>query len=178
LVANSFPPVFLQEKIMRRASLAIVLAFLLPPAAVCAQSTPAPKPDFASFAFMLGTWSCRTTTDPDAALIGRTFPFVVAADPGGYSYVATTPHAKRYLMHDAATGTWVSTALTTDGASYSDRSPGWSGDAIVFTDAFASDGSGLGSTTIRKVNANEFTLHWVGPGAKGTETSDQTCSKS
>jgi hypothetical protein len=161
---------------MRIAPLAIGLTFLLS-AAVRAQSTPAPKPDFAPFSFMLGSWTCRTTSDTDAAMIGRTYPFVVTADPGGYWYVATTPHSKRYLAHDATTASWVSTALTTDGASYSDRSSGWSGDSVMFKDAFASDGSGLGSTTITKVSANQYALHSVSPGAKGTEVFDQTCTK-
>jgi hypothetical protein len=166
-----------EEKTMRIARLAVALTFLMSTAAR-AQSAPAHKPDFGSFRFMVGSWSCRTTRDPDAAMIGKTLPLVVEADPGGYWYVATSPHAKRYLTHDAATGSWVSTALTTTGESYADRSTGWSGDSVVFKDAFASDGSALGSTTITKVSAREFTLRAVDPAPTGTETYEQSCIKS
>jgi hypothetical protein len=142
-----------------------------------AQSAPSTKPDFAAFAFLEGSWSCTIVRDADAKSIGQNYPFVVTADPSGFWFVATTPHTKRYLGYDSTTKKWSTTALTTDGKSYADTSPGWSGNTIVFTDAFNSDGSPLGSTTLTKVSEHEYTMHGVSPSAQGQDVYDHTCRK-
>jgi hypothetical protein len=160
---------------MRIAPLVLTLALAVP-MSLPAESATA-KPDFSSFAFIQGTWSCKVTKSSDLKSVGLTYPFVVTADPGGYWYVAKSPHSKRYLTHDAKTAKWVSTDLTDDGGSYSSSAPGWSGKKIIFADTFNSDGSPLASTTLTKMSAKEYTIHSVEPTAKGPDVYDETCTK-
>ncbi len=160
---------------MRIAPFVLSLGLLAP---VAAHAAPPDKPDFSSFAFLVGTWSCSTTKDTEGAGTGKTHAFTAAADPSGYWIVAKSEHVTRYLTHDAKTGKWVATALTTDGGSYSATSLGWSGSSVEFTDSFNSDGSPLGYAVLTKQSEREYTLR-AGDGSSSSPSSyEETCKKS
>jgi hypothetical protein len=159
---------------------AIVLACgLLAPAAALAQNSAPPKPDFSSFAFLNGTWSCAVTKDDGGHLAGTSYTMSFSADPNGYWNVSTSGHhVKRYLSHDAGTSRWVLTALYDDGGSSVSTSPGWSGDSITFLDAFNSDGSPLGYAVVTKQSERAYTVH-AGNGSPTTpDVYEESCTKS
>lgn len=158
---------------MRLIPFALVLCALAPCGAR-AQATDPPKPDFSRFAFMKGSWTCTITSAPNPKMVGQSATLAISADPNGYQYLLHGPSSTRYLSYDVKTARWFSTGITAHGESSADTSPGWSGNTIVFSDAFNSDGSKLGTTTITKASDRSMTI--VGTDSSAGGDIAQSCA--
>ncbi len=122
------------------------------------ESTPipqAPKPDFSSMKFMLGTWHCSNRSSR------RPTPFttttVTTLDPTGYWMVvkSSTPtlswssaiNSTDSITYDPVFNRWADIYTDDQGGYGVTYSPGWKGDTITWTDPLFTPGPAIVSTS-------------------------------
>ncbi|MBC5810212.1 MAG: hypothetical protein GIW95_05045 [Candidatus Eremiobacteraeota bacterium] len=155
------------------------------------QATPVPdsKGDFSSMMFLLGTWNCKTTKSSGGRGAGRTETDVTTMVMDGH-YMQTdgtskpfdaartkTITTRSWVGYDTKTKSWYSFGMGNFGGFGMSTSPGWVGNAMVWTDKYASDGGDLGKTTVTKVSDTKTTSTAVTKTAKGTKTTSDACIK-
>jgi hypothetical protein len=150
-------------------ALTSTVAFAQTPAV---EKTPIPalaKPDFSKM--FLGAWRCSTKSSRRAWSYETTSTSSVR--PDGYwlettSHIAKTPVAAAFqstdlVTYDAATKRWVDIQTDEQGNYSVATSPGWHGDTIVWTTAFAPKSAGIASinpTSITRMSATKYTSFW------------------
>jgi hypothetical protein len=153
----------------------LVAAFAVTASAGFAQSieaTPAPKPpkpNFAPFKFMVGTWTCNTKSARRPAPYETTTTY--AFDPSGYWLVGkstTKPMAwfpyessgEDRITYDSDTGRWID-VLNGDFGGYDlSAAKGWSDNQIVWHDIAFAKGKDVASQTdftLTKVSDTKMT---------------------
>jgi len=131
--------------------------------------------DASSLSYFVGTWSCKTTKDPNPKMMGQVSTLTMTATktwlkvkvPGGTVYV--TRDVK--LNKDAAV------YLGDDGGYGLQRGPGWTGNTLTFTDIVNAGGDPLGVQTITKQSATAFHNTYAAKTPKGTIVSEMECTK-
>ena len=139
-----------------------------------AQAAPAAG-DASSLSYFVGTWSCKTTKDPNPKMMGQISTLTITASkswlkvkiPGGTVYV--TRDVK--LNKDAAV------YLGDDGGYGLQRGPGWTGNTLTFTDIVNAGGDPLGVQTLTKQSATAFHNTYTAKTPKGTIVSEMECTK-
>lgn len=156
------------------------------------ETTPIPtnaKPDWSSMKFNLGSWTCVSRSSRRAA------PFTSTAstsmDATGYWMITKTVIPKLswasgatsidMITYDPQQHRWVD-VYTDDQGNYDvSYSPGWKGNAMVWTDALFTPGPDIiaaSPATLTKVSDTKTTSHNTFTEKSGTvRTSDTTCTK-
>jgi hypothetical protein len=133
----------------------------LPANAAGVQPTPIPRdprPDFSQFQFLVGNWNCTI----DSSRRPRPFPTTVrtSIDSNGYWLLMKTTTGKvpwnpiaiattDSLTYDATTSRWIDISMDDYGAYDVSASPGWSGNALVWSELATQKLHGLTSTSPR-----------------------------
>src|SRR5579862_1069696 len=171
----------------RSVFLGLAMAALLGTVAVAAapkiETTPVPaaaKPDFSKIAFMTGSWTCSIMSSR------RPGPYTVTStttmSPDGYwmvtqstvhkaSWIPNSFKTEDKMTYDTSTNRWVD-ITTGDGGAYDvTTSPGWNGNAIVWTDAIYPKTNATATnnpTTVTKVSDTKTTAtnSFIEPGGR------------
>lgn len=119
-----------------------------------------PRPDFSSFMFYTGTWTC--SPNASGKPISHTAVTSVGFD-GMWLVERDTPSGIRYLTHDPSVDRWVEVGVSGSGRYWMGSSPGWHDNRILFTtkwldgswqtDAITKDGSTRRHDNYRGVDA-------------------------
>lgn len=137
------------------------------------ESTPIPnppKPDFSSMNFNLGSWTCSSQSSR------RPAPYithsVTTIDPTGYWMVTKSTTAKTswapetrstdWVTWDSDANRWADMNLGDYGAYDTTTSPGWTGNAMVWTDVLFKPGKDVVAVTpmtSTKVSNTKITQH-------------------
>jgi hypothetical protein len=136
------------------------------------EKTPIPplaKPDFSNM--LLGTWRCSTKSSRRAWSYETTS--TTSPSPDGYwlvtkSKIARTPITAAFqstdmVTYDSSTRRWIDIETDEQGNYGVTTSPGWNGNTIVWTNAFAPKSAGIASTnptSITRVSATKYTSLW------------------
>jgi hypothetical protein len=161
---------------VRRAFVAFcACAAILAPQAILAQqieSTPipqAPKPDFSSMAFLVGTWSCSTKSSRRPAAYTTTVTDAISPDGWWIDQASVTQPMPWFshrltvydkITYDASTKRWVDVNYGGDGFYGLSLSSGWNGNSIVWHDpTFApnADVTSQTDTTMTKYSDTKYT---------------------
>lgn len=174
----------------------VVAAFAVTASAAFAQSmesTPAPKPpkpNFAPYTFIVGTWSCSTKSARRPAPYETTTTYEL--DPTGYWLIGkSTTKAMAWfpyeasgedrITYDADTGRWVDTFNGDFGGYDLSTSKGWSGETIVWHDLAFARGKDVASQTnltITKVSDSKMASRSTFTTVKGRSVGvTSTCTK-
>jgi hypothetical protein len=149
-------------------------AALLAPRTVIAQveSTPvpeAPKPDFSSMSFLVGTWSCSTKSSRRPTAFATTVTDAMSPDgwwieqksvnqPMSWFNHVVTFYDK--ITYDASTKRWIDVNFGEMGGYGLSTSSGWNGNSIVWHDpTFApnADVASQSDTTMTKDSNTKYT---------------------
>ncbi|HEY1655174.1 MAG TPA: hypothetical protein VGF86_08690 [Candidatus Tumulicola sp.] len=160
--------------IFRPLAFAAALVATMVPAFASAQveATPipnAPKPNFSSMQFMIGSWSCSTKSSRRPAAYVTTSTY--ALDSTGYwieqssvtkpvAWVKSTLSVNDKITYDPTTKRWVDVTYGDQGAYGLSFSKGWVGNYLTWHDvSFAPNGdiSAQSDTTLTKVSATKVT---------------------
>lgn len=114
--------------------------------AALVEATPIPrdlKPDFTNFRFLMGQWTCMV----DSARRPRPFKQVLSTSVSGDGYWMVTKTitepvpwnpititAMDYLTYDPTTTRWIDITMDDYGLYDLSASPGWNGNAVVWTE--------------------------------------------
>lgn len=156
------------------------------------ESTPipqAPKPDFSSMKFMLGTWHCinRSSRRPTSF----TTTTVTTLDPTGYWMIvkSATPqlswsspiNSTDSITYDPVFRRWADVYTDDQGGYGVTYSPGWKDDTITWTDALFTPGPAIVSTSptvTTKDSASKTSSHSTFQEKSGRSvTYDVVCTK-
>ncbi|MBV8638199.1 MAG: hypothetical protein JO322_08955 [Candidatus Eremiobacteraeota bacterium] len=148
--------------------------FLMPVAGVAQtmESTPIPlpgKPDFSAMQFMVGTWSCRTTSSRRPAPYISTSTYTMSPDgwwlnettvqnPVPWFNQRVTSYDK--FTYDSDTKRWIDMTYGDMGTYGLTTSTGWNGNAMVWHDANFAPGADVKSAsdlTVTKVSSGKMT---------------------
>jgi hypothetical protein len=157
------------------------------------ESTPAPKPpkpNFAPYTFLVGTWTCDTKSARRPAAYHTTTTY--AFDPTGYWLVGkSTTKAMAWfpyessgtdrITYDAETGRWIEAFNGTFGGYDLSESKGWSGPTLVWHNLAFARGKDVASQrdlTITKVSSSKMTSQTTFTTVKGRSVGVTTnCTK-
>jgi hypothetical protein len=124
---------------MKRALVLAVMGNLLL-AELAAAPPPAPKPDFSSFLFYTGTWTCAQVVggalrSPHTAVtrVGMNGTWMIEHDTSRVAESDKVVTGTRYLTYDQSIMRWVEVGVNSSGGYWTASSPGWRGNTIVFT---------------------------------------------
>lgn len=98
-----------------------------------------PKPDFSSFMFYTGTWTCwqmvggKPQTHVAVAALSPDGMWMIERDTQRIEDADVTVAGTRYLTYDATIARWVEVGVNSVGGYWLGSSPGWQGATIVFT---------------------------------------------
>lgn len=157
------------------------------------EATPIPrdlKPDFSAMSFQVGTWDCMVDSSR------RPRPFATTAttaiSPDGYWLVTKTITGKvpwnpiriantDYVTYDRTTSRWLDISMDDFGAYDVSASPGWTGNALVWTELVYQKLHGLTSShrrTVTKLSDTKTVVDQSFAEASGKHVSVKTaCTK-
>ncbi len=157
------------------------------------EATPIPRdlrPDFSTMSFQVGMWNCAVDSSR------RPRPFTTTAttsiSPDGYWLVTKTITGKvpwnpvtiantDYVTYDRTTSRWLDISMDDFGAYDVSASPGWTGNAFVWTERVYQKLHGLTSShlrTLRKVSDTKTIVDQSFAEASGKPVSVRTtCTK-
>jgi hypothetical protein len=155
-----------------------------------AEKTPVPpqaKPDFSNM--LLGTWRCSTKSSRRAWSYETTS--TTSPSPDGYwlvtkSMIAKTPITAAFastdmVTYDASAKHWVDIETDEQGNYGVTTSPGWHGNTIVWTNAYAPKSVGIASTnptSVTRVSPTQYTSFWSFTESNGRPVTVKTvCNK-
>jgi hypothetical protein len=177
-------------------TIAAILAFSVA-GARAAQTTEspaprAPKPNFSSFSFLLGTWSCTWKRSNHKVPVRSITTWT--RDDSGYWLTGSTDNppvkwfpyevkARERITYDSAAKLWVYVNWDDAGGYNLYTTPGFRGDTAVWTDRSflpTRQISGISAYTMKKFGDNKYTGTYSLIGAKGSAivVDVDTCSKS
>lgn len=177
---------------MRKLILGSILMVVSTALALGQEGPPKPAPEMANLKYFAGTWSCNG--DSPAGPFGPAHKtqgtLTLKADLDGFWYVGTAtekktasnPHPVKGMLHvgyDAGAKQYVQLWIDNFGSHAVQMSPGWEGDAIVYTGEQNLMGEkATAKDTLTKKGANEF-VHKFELTMKGeTHTIvEETCKK-
>jgi hypothetical protein len=154
-----------------RAILALVFALLSSVSLAGAQveSTPippAPKPDFSKMQFLVGTWDCSTMSARRPGPYKSTVTTTI--EPNGYwmsnktvihkaSWIPAEFSGEDRMTYDASTSRWIDISTDETGGYDITTSPGWNGNAIVWTELTYTKGNNTATENETTVTKNSDT---------------------
>jgi hypothetical protein len=90
----------------------------------------APRPDFSSFMFYMGTWTC--SPNASGRPVSHTAETRIGFD-GMWMIERDAPAGIRYLTYDKSIERWVEVGVSGNGGYWMGSSLGWHGNTILFT---------------------------------------------
>jgi hypothetical protein len=145
------------------------------------------KPDFSNM--LLGMWRCSTKSSRRAWSYETTS--TTSPSPDGYwlvtkSMIAKTPITAAFastdmVTYDASAKHWVDIETDEQGNYGVTTSPGWHGNTIVWTNAYAPKSVGIASTnptSVTRVSPTQYTSFWSFVESNGRAVTVKTvCNK-
>jgi hypothetical protein len=131
--------------------------------------------DASSLRYFVGTWSCKTTKDPDPKQVGGSVPLPITATKSWLK--VRGPGGVVNVTRDVKLGKFVAIYIGDDGSYGVQRGPGLTGKSYVFTDVMNSGGAPLGVQTVTEIDATTFSNIYTAKTPKGTIVSEMLCKK-
>lgn len=163
---------------MRRPLLALaIFGVLLLPLVSAAQTTSAPKPDFAPMTYFVGLWNCTQTKAPTPKLVGAKFSIAGATDAGGYWEYLDTQNGRINITRDGPDNHWTFIYMGNGGDYSVMTTPGWVGNTLTLSEVVTYGHEPRGQARFTKVNDSMFRANYADKGSAGAENFETACTR-